>query len=289
MVGVEDFTPVRSLWQGLFGFEEVSVSAVRIAALARRWDMRPQHIAEVLQLRTPGQGSDHPLGQLLFVRFETDPVSVRAGAAPTDLCPKNLDVYVDDLPARLPDLIAGGARPRQSAPNELTAPDGARFRELHLDGHDHLNIVLLEVLDASKQDVPPFSARGYAGIGALVTTVSHLSPEVAFHHTVSGLDEHVRHRFTGPEVERMVGLPPGARLDIAILGGQGRLGQLEVVSYGVAHGKDRYPLTRPPARGILEIEMAPPERLNELVLSPAGLRVWRDRKTSASHRSDPAR
>lgn len=157
MVGVEDFTPVRSLWQGLFGFEEVPVSAERIAALARRWDMRPRHIAETLQLRTPGQDPEHALGQLLFVRFESNPVSVRAGAAPTDLCPKNLDVYVDDLPDRLPDLMAGGARPRQSAPNELTAPNGARFRELHLDGHDHLNIVLLEVLDASEQKLPRFS------------------------------------------------------------------------------------------------------------------------------------
>lgn len=270
VIGVEDLTPVRSLWQGLFGFEEVPTTPERIEALADRWGIEEALVAEVLHLRTPGEDR----GQLLFVRFTGPPVSVRAGAASTDLCPKNLDVYVDDLPARLPGLIAGGARPRQATPNELTAPDGARFRELHLHGHDDLNVVLLQLLDAPDNGLPRFSPRGFAGVGALVTTVRDPAPEVDFHRARGGFGVNAQHRFTGPEIERMVGLPAGSSLDITILGGDGLLGQLEVVSYGAAAGKDRYPLTRPPARGILEIELGPPERRQQLELSPAGLRTW---------------
>lgn len=270
VVGVEEMTPVRSLWQGLFGFEEVPTAPERVEGLAHRWGIERDLVAEVLQLRTPGED----LGQLLFVRFTGPPISVRAGAAATDLCPKNLDVYVDDLPARLPALVAGGARPRQELPNELTAPDGSRFRELHLHGHDDLNIVLLQLLDAPDQALPRFSPQGFAGVGALVTTVRDPAPEIAFHRNKGGFGVNAQHRFAGPEVERMVGLPRGSSLDITILGGGGLLGQLEVVSYGAAAGKDRYPLTRPPARGILEVEIGPPDRHGQLELSPAGLRTW---------------
>lgn len=282
VVGVEHLAPVRALWRDLFGFEERTLTPGRIGALAARWGIDRGHVSDALQLRTPGQDQ----GQLLFVEFAGPAVSVRAGAAPTDLCPKNLDLYVDDLPARLPDLLAGGARPRQAMPNELTAPNGMRFRELHLQGHDDLNIVLLQLLDPPADRLPAFSPKGFAGVGAMVTTVRDAASEVSFHRDRNGFVRHAQHRFAGPEIEDMVGLPPGAALDITILGGDGLLGQLEIVSYGNAAGKDRYPLTRPPARGILEVELGPPERLGQLELSPAGLRTWQAMTPSEGRESE---
>ena len=72
----------------------------------------------------------------------------------------------------------------------------------------------------------------------------------------------------------MIGLPPGAALDIKILGGDAHMGQLEIIAYEGVDGEDRYPRTRPPARGILEIEVGPGP-WSTGARTPAGLRVWR--------------
>lgn len=268
VVGVADLAPVRALWIDLFGFEAVPQPEGRLRALTSRWGLPGDAINDVLQLRTPGCEA----GQLLFVQFRDGADSVRAGAAPTDRCPKNLDVYVDDLPARLPALRNAGCRFRNDTPSEVTAPNGVRFRELHLHGHDDLNIVLLQLLDESMA----FSPKGFAGIGALVTIVGDPAAEVSFHAANGGFEPVAKHRLDGPEIERMIGLPPGAALDITILGGQHHLGQLEVIAYEGVEGKDRYPRTRPPARGILEIELNEDSLNKRLARSPAGFRVWGD-------------
>lgn len=274
VVGVADLAPVRNLWQNLFGFEAVDLPCETRGVLEDRWSLDRGAVEELLMLRTPhaeaGIPGGHDVGRLLFVRFAGETPSVRAGAGPTDLCPKNLDVYVDDLPARLPALRAAGLRFRNDAPSEVTAPNGVRFREIHLQGHDDINIVLLQLLDEPMH----FSPRGFAGVGALVTIVRDPRSEVTFHENVFDFETVARHRLDGPEIERMIGLPGGSALDITILGGERHLGQLEIIAYEGAAGTDRYPLTRPPARGILGIELGETGAATQCVHSPAGLQVW---------------
>ena len=60
--------------------------------------------------------------------------------------PKNLDIYVTDMPQRIDALKAAGRTFRNENFSEVTAPNGITFREIHMPGHDLINIVLLEIL-----------------------------------------------------------------------------------------------------------------------------------------------
>ena len=117
-----------------------------------------------------------------------------------------------------------------------------------------------------------FSPQGFAGIGALVTIVEDPRAEAADYERRFGFETVARHELGGPEIEKMIGLPEGAVLDITILGEPGEhLGQLEVIAYLGASGADRYPRTVPPARGVLEIELDGGEAGHDT--TPGGLRL----------------
>lgn len=270
VVGVADLQLARALWEGVFGFEEARDSDCTTQALAQRWRMDPGQISDTVLLRTPGADS----GMVRLVAFSAPARAVREGAQAFDLCPKNLDLYVDDLALRLPELKAKGYRFRTENFSEVTAPNGVRFREIHMQGHDHVNIVLLQLLDESMH----FSPRGFAGVGALVTIVEEPAAEVRWYEAHFAFETVAHHELAGPEIEAMIGLPSGAALDITILGTRGgHLGQIEVIRYGGLQGNNLYPRTAPPATGVLELELeghpAPGSDQTGNVRSPAGMAI----------------
>ncbi|MEO0998098.1 MAG: hypothetical protein AAFX58_11320 [Pseudomonadota bacterium] len=185
-----------------------------------------------------------------LVEFADPAPAVRAGAAVFDLCPKNLDVYVSDMPARIEALRQRGYTFRNETFSEVEAPDGTRFREIHLDGHDAINIVLLEVLGQDRA----VSTRGFGGIGPLIVIVADAAAEKAFFATAMGLAQLADNVLSGPEIESMIGLPNGAALDVSIWGDpELPNGQIEIINYRGVDGRNLYPHARPKATGILGV------------------------------------
>ena len=90
-----------------------------------------------------------------LVEWDVAAESVRAEAQVFDLCPKNLDIYVDDLILRMAQLTEQGVVFRNEHYSEAVSPDGVHFREIHLAGHDDINIVLLQVI-GSDTPIPDF-------------------------------------------------------------------------------------------------------------------------------------
>lgn len=266
IVGVADLDAALGLWRDRFGLEQLAADAAEATSLAQLLDTATADIARAVRLRTPGAAHGH----LELVQFVDPGDPVRRGARAFDACPKNLDVYVDDLPARLPGLRASGLRFATPDYSEVTAPNGLTFREIHLPAHDGVNIVLIQVLGKALR----FTPQGFAGIGALVTTVDDVDGEAAFYADEFGLEELAHHRLSGPEVERMIGLPPGSGLDIRILGEATKpLGQMELITYTGVAGEDLYPRAVAPATGILAVDFGPGTDRGKTRFSPAGFRV----------------
>jgi catechol 2,3-dioxygenase-like lactoylglutathione lyase family enzyme len=180
--------------------------------------------------------------------------AVREGAAATDLVPKSVDIAVRDLPARHAELAAVGYRFR--SPIGRFETDGVVVDEVHLPGPDGVNLVFLE-----QQGKPePVSPEGYGVAPQIVAISPDNLREKAFLEQVLGLEETSYHRFAGPEVERTIGLPAGAGLDIRIFGDPAyAYGRLEIVQYEGVMGADLYPRARPPARGLLSVTFFVPD------------------------------
>jgi len=132
------------------------------------------------------------------------------------------------------------------------------FREVHLPGHDEINVVLLEAL--GRGYATPLSPRGYVGIGPLVTIVGDCAAEGRFHRDVLGMEPTLELSLKGPEIERTVGLPGGAGLDLKVYGDPTEpLGRLEIIEYQQVQGADLYPHATPPATGILHVNYRVPD------------------------------
>lgn len=245
-VGVADMAAAEALWRETFGLEVIARRAPGDAALARLFGVTPEAVGAQRVFATPGQ----PTGRLHLVEFPEPDPPVRAGANAFDLAPKNLDVYVDGLPAREAVLRAAGHAFPAGRHAEVTAPDGTRFRELHMPAHDAVNVVLLEIVGRSR----PVTSAGFGAVGPLIVTVPDAGAEQAFAADVLGLGKLSDHRLGGPEIEAMIGLPRGATLDVSIWGDEDApFGQLEIIEYGGTEGVDRYPRARAPATGILQV------------------------------------
>jgi catechol 2,3-dioxygenase-like lactoylglutathione lyase family enzyme len=241
-VGVEDLATALELWVETFGFEVRSRRSGPDEGLARLWNLHPEEIAEQAIVESAGAGG----GLLHLVEFASPGEPVRRGAANFDLCPKNLDLYTRDLPQRVAELRERG-HSFKSEWVEFEVEDLV-VREIHMPSHDDINVVLLELLGRSY----PFSAKGYAGIGALVTVVPDAEEETRFYREFLELKLKSQNLLSGEEIERMIGLPSGASLDVRILGeAESSFGQMEIVEYRGVEGRDLYPRARPPARGIL--------------------------------------
>ncbi len=246
-VGVESINEACTLWVDQFGFSIAEESAGPDEALARLWGIAPDVIKRQVVLSSGG--STH--GRLHLVEFAHATDSVRRGANAFDHCPKNLDIYVDDMPKRVAALKKAGYTFRNDNYSEVTAPDGTRFREIHLPSHDDINVVLLEVIG---KDLP-FTEKGVHGIGPLICIVSDEQRERDF-YALLGFELLSDNRLDGPEIEHMIGLPRGAALTVSIWGmSASPLGEMEIIRYAGTDGNDLFSRARPPARGVLELHL----------------------------------
>lgn len=282
-VGVADLDLALALWLDSFGFELRGRREGADPELSRLWGLEPSRIARQALVYTPGAQA----GGLHLVEFHDPLPPVREGAQPFDLLPKNLDLYTVDLPARQRELAAAGHRFRSDWV-EVPGPGDLRFREVHMAGHDGLNIVLLEVIGPGYET--PLSPCGFAGIGPLVAICDDLGAEARFWHEQLGLETTLEFLLAGPEVERMVGLPPGAGLDLRVYGDLADpLGRIELIEYQRVRGEDRYPRAMPPATGLLHAVW----RVDELEplrqrLIDAGVMVNEHGRIAAVYGSGPA-
>jgi catechol 2,3-dioxygenase-like lactoylglutathione lyase family enzyme len=245
-VGVADMDAALGLWVRTFGMTIVGERNGDDPDQAETWGIAADDIERQVLLATV----DNELGRIHLVQFRNPDPPVRSGAEVYDLLPKNLDVYVDNMPRRFGQLMKQGYDFRTKSYSEVTAPDGTEFREIHMPAHDDINVVLLEVVGVER----PVTSRGFGGIGPLIYIVPDAPKEKAFVESVLQLEKLNDNLLKGPEIERMVGLPPGAGLDVSIWGRQGNdFGDLEIIEYQGVRGTDRYPLARPKSLGVLHV------------------------------------
>ncbi len=244
-VGVVDMDVALALWVDTFGMEVVAESRGPDAGMATLWDLDPSAIVRQAYVLTPGQST----GGIHLVQFENPGAPVREGAEVFDLLPKNLDVYAEDLRAKYAALAESGFVFR-GEPSEVTAPSGVVFREVHMFAHDYLNVVLLEV----EGEDHAYTDKGFAGLGPVITIVPDADAEQQFWMNAVGLEQISANLLSGPEVERMVGLPPGSGLDVRIVGDpKNDYGGIEIIEYQGVEGRNLYPLAHPPALGNLHV------------------------------------
>lgn len=245
-VGVADLDAALSLWVDDMEFTIAARQTGPDAGLAELWGIAPDDIRRQALLRSEGAS----IGMLHLVEFDDPDPPVRAGAAVFDSLPKNLDVYVVDMPARLAELADKGHTFRNDVFSEVTAPSGVTFREMHMPVHDDINVVLLEVVG----DESLVRNGGFAGIGPLITVVDNAADERAFFAKVMAAKKLSDNVLEGPDIEKMVGLPPGAALDVSIWGrASERFGQIEIIEYRGVEGENRYARARPKSRGVLHV------------------------------------
>ena len=250
VISVADMEQALALWSTRFGMQVIVRREGRDPALAAVWGLGSDDIIDQALLRTPGMAQ----GGVHLVRFRLPGRAVREGAAATDRVPKSVDIAVRDLPARHAELAGAGYRFR--SPIGRFETDGVVVDEVHLPGPDGVNLVFLE-----QQGKPePVSPEGYGVAPQIVAISPDNLREKAFLEQVLGLEETSYHRFAGPEVERTIGLPAGAGLDIRIFGDPAyAYGRLEIVQYEGVTGADLYPRARPPARGLLSVTFFVPD------------------------------
>ncbi|MBK6597140.1 MAG: hypothetical protein IPG25_04140 [Proteobacteria bacterium] len=250
VVSVADIEQAIGMWVHRFGMQIVTRRTGTDPGLAQLWGLEPDAIIDQALLLTPGATE----GGIHLVRFKLPGEAVRANARPTDLVPKSIDVVVRDIGARYAELTAAGFQFR-SEPHRLEA-NGLVFHETHLPSHDGLNVVLLEIEGETALTSPP----GYGVAPQIVVTTPDNIAEKVFFESVLNLVEASYNRFSGPEIEKTVGLPSGAGLDIRILGDPASpYGRLELVQYEGVKSSNLYPRTAPPARGMLSVTYFVPD------------------------------
>ena len=245
-IGTADIEAALEFWVGRLGFECVARADGDDPGLRKHWGVTDRGIARQAMVRSGGA----EYGGMHLVEWDAAAASVRADAQVFDLCPKNLDIYVDDLPARMAQLVDQGVVFRNEHYSEAVSPDGVHFREIHLAGHDDINIVLLQVI-GSDTPIPP---TGFSGVGPLVCIVREPTEEKRFYEQVVGLKLSHDNILAGPDIEQMIGLPAGCALEVSIWAEPGQpLGEVELVTYQGTDGADLYPRARPGARGVTHL------------------------------------
>ena len=245
-IGTADMEGALDFWVGRLGFECVAQAEGDDPGLREHWAVTDRNVARQAMVRSVGAKN----GGMHLVEWDAAADSVRADAQVFDLCPKNLDIYVDDLPVRMAQLAEQGVVFRNEHYSEAVSPDGVHFRESHLAGHDDINIVLLQVIGSDT----PIPDSGFYGVGPLVCIVRDPAEEKRFIDTVLGLSLSHNNILEGPEIEKMIGLPTGCALEVSIWAEPGQaLGELELVTYQGTDGADLYPRARPGARGVTHL------------------------------------
>ncbi len=244
VVSVADMDQALGLWVRRFGMKIVTRREGHDPGLAAVWGLSSDAIIDQALLLTPGatQGGVH------LVRFKLPGKAVRDGAASTDLVPKSLDLAVKDIQKRYQELAAAGYLFK--SPVGTMKAGTQVFYETHLTAHDGLNLVLLE-LEGKPELTSP---QGYGVAPQMVLTTSDNLRESTFFQSLLGVTETSHNRLDGPDIEKTIGLPKGAALDIRILGDpDNHYGHLEIVQYEGVQSRNLYPLTKPPARGMLSV------------------------------------
>ena len=245
-VGVGDLDTALSLWVDTFGLQTFAERCGPDSELSRLWAIGADDIRRQALVGTPGQRA----GMIHFVEFAQPDPPVRHGASAFDFCPKNLDIYVDDIGRQMGVLRQLGHEFRSENYSEIVASNGARVREIQLPAHDGVNIVLLQLVD----DELDFSPRGFSGVGPVVTTVPDADREKRFYRMVLNLRKVSEELLEGPEIEQTIGLPPGCGLDFSVWGHKDApFGRLEIISYRGATGANLFGRVTPKARGILHV------------------------------------
>ncbi len=245
-VGVADLDLAKKLWVEEFGMTVVSSLEVADTAAAGMWGIEPDEIRRQALLKT----GEETAGMLHLVEFENPDEPVRKNANPYDLTPKNLDIYTDDLVSKLEHMLAKGYEFRTQEAHLINAPDGTSFREVHMFGHDDINVVLLEVVGKPK----PFTSKGVAAVGPLVLIVPDVSAESDFFESIFLVDKLNENVFSDPKLIKAIGLPDGTVLNIHIWGRKGfDLGQLELIQYQGIEGDNLYPRAKPKSLGLLHL------------------------------------
>jgi len=260
VLSVADMDQALALWGGRFGMDVVVRREGTDPGLAAAWGLESGDIIDQALLLTPGmqQGGVH------LVRFRLPGPAVREGASPTDLVPKSVDIAARDIQARYAELNAAGYRFR--SPIGRFETDGVVVHEVHLPGPDAVNLVFLE----QEGKPEPVSEKGYGVAPQIVAISPDNLREKAFFEAVLGLDETSYHRFGGPEVERTIGLPSGAGLDVRIFGDASYgYGRLEIVQYEGVVSRNLYPRAVPPARGLLSVTYFVPDVVATLARAAA--------------------
>lgn len=246
-VGVADLDSALALWTDEFGFDIRTRRDGPDEGLATLWGLSGgDAITRQAVVGTPGVAH----GLIHLVQFASPGEPVRAGAEVFDLLPKNLDIHVKDLPANFERMKADGRPFRSENYSEVTAAGGTTFREIHMHGHDETNIVFVEVIGEEL----PYSPTGFAGVGPIITIVPDAQQEQDFYVNLFGLEVLSKNLLAGETIEKMVGLPKGAGLDVRVLGEEAdEFGRIEIVDYQGVEGEDRYARAVAPALGTLHV------------------------------------
>jgi len=256
VIGVADLDRALSLWIDQCGFELREQRSGPDTKLAKLWDIEATDITRQAIVASPGADT----GMLHFVEFNEPQSPVRENANTFDTCPKNLDIYVHDMPEQMTALKAAGYKFRSKNYTQIVTDDGVEAKEIHMVGHDDINVVLLE------RDIPgvQFSEQGFAGIGPLITAVSNIDLEKSFYANVLEINTLEHYDMHGPDIEKMIGLPKGAGIHFSILGHpDAPLGRIEVISYDGTNGNNLFTRAKPKNLGILHITYMT-ENLSEL-------------------------
>jgi catechol 2,3-dioxygenase-like lactoylglutathione lyase family enzyme len=243
LVGTSDLEASLALYRDQLGLEVLRPLERVAAEECARWGVQAEHDVQDIVLAGAGQTA----GLLRLVSFGAQSGQpVRAGARPYDSSPKNLDFRVRDIQAAYGQLEQAGHVFR-SEPKSFQH-HGETVWEAQLTGPDFVNVVLVQH-DAGP--VVRYTARGFAGVTQWVITVPDMA-RAQRRFLGLGMPLTGENRLAGPEIEAMIGLPPGAWLEIAMFG-EGPYGGVEVVHYGGVEARDLTPLARPPNTGLLNV------------------------------------
>jgi len=241
--GTGDMQAALDLWVTRFGMDVVARREGADPELARAWGLPADGIADQALLLTPGVSR----GGVHVVRFTNPGPSVRDGAATTARLPKNIDVAVDNIRMRYVELEAAGYTFR-SEPHPMMPG----IYEVQMAGPDDININFVDAIPGSNRKLSP---EGF-GPGVMYVTISaDYKAEADILQRLLGLQPGRTLHLRGPEIEKIIGLPPGGGLDGRILGDpEEPYGTVQVSQYsGAVNSEDRYPRAKAPARGMLSL------------------------------------
>ena len=156
-----------------------------------------------------------------------------------DLGPRLLGIYSHDLDATAEAIAAAGGAPRPP----VTYPYGAAsLSELVANGRDNVWwTVPLAVPGAHRPSAAYASApeRLHSELHTVVLVVDDHDAAVAFFEA-GGLSTVFDGEMTGPDFERLVGMPEGATLRLAFMGGPEHLpARFEIMSFSGVDSVDR--------------------------------------------------